>query len=118
MENEESFHYDEGARGDAQGFVFAGEAGEVILRGFDGVACRELLEMGFEQVELEGGGVVEIGFRRFVVGEVAEVAVVPVLLEQACLVRSEVGEEVAGEPAFSGAAAAGDADEKWFLHVR
>ncbi len=92
LQYKEAFDDNDGRGAKGDGLGSAGEAGEFVAWGLDGAAGGEVAEVRFEQVELEGVGVVEVGLLRLGGGQVGEVAVVPVLLDDGGGAWREAGE--------------------------
>ena len=90
---------------------------EVVDRLLDRFAVGELLEMVGEQVVVEGVGVVPVEASALVEGELGEVAVVGVHVDERDGECAEVVGDFAGDGGFAAAGSAGDADDEGLGHA-
>ncbi len=87
--------------------------GKIVDRGFDGLSGNQGLELGDEQVVVEGFWGVVIEQFAFLVGEVVVPLVVVVVVDDPDLAVESFDEGV-GEGGFAGAGATGDTDNEGF----
>ena len=113
-EEEDPVHQDHVPRLDPEGRFGAGVVREVVGRLVDREPVRQRLQVGDEQVIVEGVRVVEVDLGPVFEWQGVEVLVVGVLIEERGVDAAEGVEDGAGDRGLAGAGATDEADDEGF----
>ena len=115
-EDEDALEHDDEVLADVAGLVEAAVLGVVVDGLFDRLARQQLAHVAPEQLVVEGVGVIEVARLPVAQGDVLEVLVVGILVDDDDPVGPEIAHHVPRDEGLAGTRPAGDPDEDAWRH--